>query len=206
MARPVIIKDETIVDAAREVFLERGIQATTAEVAERAGVSEGSVFKRFKSKAELFRAAMWDRITQPDWAKDLSGRVGKGDLRENLFQIGTQMIGFFRTIIPLLMMSWSNPAPNGLPPPLSGSNPPPLRALKHLTGFFEAEIRAGRVRRQDPEIIARVFLGSVNTYVFLDLLQRQNDELPLAQETYLRGLIQLLWAGLEPRPSTPPRP
>ena len=63
MARPTSIKDETIVAAAREVFLERGIQATTAEVAERAGVSEGSVFKRFKTKSELFRAAMGDRLS-----------------------------------------------------------------------------------------------------------------------------------------------
>ena len=38
MARPVSIKDETIIAAARQVFLERGIQATTAEVAQRAGV------------------------------------------------------------------------------------------------------------------------------------------------------------------------
>jgi len=54
MARPTVIRDETIIDAAREVFLERGFGATTAEVAVRAGVSEGSIFKRFNSKVDLF--------------------------------------------------------------------------------------------------------------------------------------------------------
>jgi hypothetical protein len=41
MARPVTISDEQILDAARAVFTEKGPRATTAEIAERAGVSEG---------------------------------------------------------------------------------------------------------------------------------------------------------------------
>src|SRR3954463_6836410 len=100
MARPVSIKDETIIAAAREVFLERGIQATTAEVAERAGVSEGSVFKRFKSKVDLFRAAMGDQIHDPEWIREIAGRVGKGDVRDHLIAIGTEVIAFFRRLMP----------------------------------------------------------------------------------------------------------
>lgn len=203
MARPVSIKDETIIAAAREVFLERGIQATTAEVAARAGVSEGSIFKRFKSKVELFRAAMGDRLCEPEWLRDLAGTVGKGDLRENLIATGMKVVAFFRELMPLMMMSWSNPAPNGLPHVISGPNPPPVRALKSVIGYFEAEMRAGRVRVQDPEIVARTFLGSLNNFVFFDLLHAANGELPLAAETFVRGLVALLWAGIEP-PRAPP--
>ena len=47
-----------ILSAARAVFLERGAMGTTSEVAARAGVSEGTIFNRFKSKEMLFRAAM----------------------------------------------------------------------------------------------------------------------------------------------------
>jgi len=47
MPRPAKIKDEEILAAAREVFLEKGIRATTAEVAKRAGIAEGSIFNRF---------------------------------------------------------------------------------------------------------------------------------------------------------------
>ena len=199
MARPVSIKDETIIDAAREVFLERGIQATTAEVAERAGVSEGSVFKRFKSKPELFRAAMGDRLAEPAFLKNLGGRAGQGDLRENLFGLGMEIIAFFRHLMPLMMMAWSNPAPNGLPGPIAGPNPPPVRALKQLSGYFEAEMRVGRVRRQDPEVVARAFLGALHSFVFFELLHNAHGELPMGDETYVRGLVSLLWGGLEPR-------
>src|SRR5262245_46157570 len=107
MARPVSIKDETIITAAREVFLERGIQATTAEVAQRAGVSEGSVFKRFKSKSELFHAAMGDRILEIEWVSSLPERVGRGEVRDNLAELGMQIIAFFRELMPIMMMSWS---------------------------------------------------------------------------------------------------
>ena len=56
--RPPSIDSERLLTVAREVFLERGIRATTLEVAERAGVSEGVLFHRFKSKEGLFGAAM----------------------------------------------------------------------------------------------------------------------------------------------------
>jgi AcrR family transcriptional regulator len=200
VARPVSIKDETIIEAARAVFLEHGFRATTADVARRAGVSEGSIFKRYRSKYDLFRAAMEDHLAEPEWVRTLPGRVGKGEMKQGLLELAGEMIGFFRELMPLIMMSWSNPGPDGLPPMLAVPNPPPLRALKQLTGYFEAEMRAGRLRRVDPEIAARSFLGGVFHFVFTEVLHRASDELPLAQETYVRGLVNLLWAGLEPRP------
>jgi AcrR family transcriptional regulator len=198
MARPVSIKDETIIEAARQVFLEQGIQATTAAVAERAGVSEGSIFKRFKSKEELFRAAMGHPVDAPPFAHDLAARAGTGEVRELLFETGMEIVVFFRRLMPLHMMAWSNPGSDGLPKALSGPNPPPVRAVKNLAGFFEAEMRGGRMRRQDPEIVARTFLGSVHTFVFFELLYQMNGELPLAAETYVRGLVSLLWTGIDP--------
>jgi AcrR family transcriptional regulator len=202
MARPTVIRDETIIDAARAVFLARGIRATTAEVAERAGVSEGSIFKRFKSKVELFQAAMGAQLEEPEFLDKLAERVGHGDFRDNLFEIGTQAVAFFRTITPLMMMAWSNPGADGLPCMMGQPNPPPLRILKKLTSFFEAEMRAGRLRRHDPEIIARMFLGSINNFVAFEILLKSHEELPMAAETFVRGLCQTLWLGIAPASAT----
>lgn len=50
---------ERIVDAAAELFHERGFQATSlAEVAERAGARPGSLYYFFKTKDELLRGAL----------------------------------------------------------------------------------------------------------------------------------------------------
>ncbi len=196
MARPTTIKDETIIAAAREVFLEKGIQATTAEVAERAGVSEGTIFNRFKTKYELFQAAM-EQLEEPVWVRTLTENIGKRDVRETLETAALQAIEFFRKIVPLMMMSWSNQK-DGLPAPLTQPNPPPLRALRALTGYFEAEMRGGRLRRHDPEICARSFAGSVQSYVFFEILMTAHQVLPLPAETFVRGLVNLFWTGAEP--------
>lgn len=45
-----------IVAAAAEVFAERGLEASTAEIADRAGVGEATVYRRFPTKEDLIAA------------------------------------------------------------------------------------------------------------------------------------------------------
>jgi AcrR family transcriptional regulator len=204
MARPPRITDAQILAAAREVFLERGFTATTAEVARRAGVAEGSIFNRFKTKPELFHAAMRPDVEEPPFFRMLERRVGKGgDVRATLHDLGAEMLAFFRRILPLIMMAWSNPTPAGLPSILAVPDPPPLRILRRLAEFFAAEMRAGRLARRDPEVLARVFLGSIQSYAFVELLLQARAEAPLPRETYLRGLVDLLWTGVRPAITEP---
>jgi AcrR family transcriptional regulator len=203
MARPATIRDATIIEAARDVFLARGIRATTAEVAERAGVSEGSIFKRFKSKIELFEAAMGSPDEDPDYIRRLPSRVGRGDMREALSELGHEIEAHLRTVIPLVMMSWSNPGSDGTPASLSSPQPAPLRILQALAGYFRAEMDCGRMRRTDPEVAARAFVGAIHHFVVFEVLFRgQRTESALSSEDYLSALVDLAWEGIAPgRPS-----
>jgi AcrR family transcriptional regulator len=47
---------ERIIDAAFDVFAERGYEASTAEIAARAGVGEATLFRRFPTKDDLITA------------------------------------------------------------------------------------------------------------------------------------------------------
>jgi AcrR family transcriptional regulator len=205
LARPTTISDEQILDAARAVFLEQGSVATTAEVARRAGVAEGSIFKRFKTKSDLFAAAMKSeflRAEGPEWFVTLRDAGADDDWRDVLFRAGTQAVEFFRRLLPLMMMRWSS---GTVPEELLQPNSPPLRALKLLSSFFERQMRAGNMRRHDPEIVARMFVGSIQSFVFLEILTRLRDEMPMPVESYLRGVIQLIASGVaaEPKPRSP---
>lgn len=197
MPRPKTIRDEAILDAAREVFLEHGFQATTAEVAQRASVSEGSVFKRFKSKFELFHCAMLPSIESVDWTRGLEARVGQGELRENLEDIAHEAIAFFRGTMPLMMMSWSNPDPAGPAAVFARieGEPPPVKAIKRVTSYLEAEMRLGRLRRVDPEVLARTFTGGILQFVMFEVMLRVGGMLPLPEATFVRGLVDVLWNG-----------
>lgn len=58
-AREKIARREAIVKAAREVFAEKGLLASTIDdVARRAEVAKGTIYLHFKSKEEIFTALM----------------------------------------------------------------------------------------------------------------------------------------------------
>lgn len=206
MARPTVIRDEQILDAARVVFLERGVLATTAEVAQRAKVSEGSLFKRFKTKAELFQVAMgFDLEDVPRTMAELKSRAGKDSVEENLVVAGLSLLQFFERVLPLMMMNFSNPkmASGCHIPGYEGQVPPPLRAQAHLAAYLEAERAIGRVGELDAQVVARAFLGAMSTYVFYEKLAKGSEGTLLDAERYARGYVRTLAAGLLPRTSAP---
>lgn len=53
-----------VLDAAREVFAEQGIDAPVTEIADRAGVGVGTIFRRFPTKDDLLVAVVEQRTTQ----------------------------------------------------------------------------------------------------------------------------------------------
>ena len=59
-----------LLDAAAAVFAEHGLEASTAEIARRAGVGQGTVFRRFPTKDDLVAAIVVDRL-----ARSPSGRA-----------------------------------------------------------------------------------------------------------------------------------
>jgi len=59
-------RPEELLSAALELFVEKGFAATrTEEVAQRAGVSKGTLFIYFSSKEELFKAVVRENIVRP---------------------------------------------------------------------------------------------------------------------------------------------
>ena len=196
MTRFQAIDDRLVLSAARELFLERGVAATTAEVAARAGVSEGSLFKRWPTKAELFHAAL--RLGgPPQWVLELGTRVGRGRVEEQLREIGLQCLEFYRTLLPLVTMAWSEPSTrNRLIQ--DEDKPGPVRGTDALKRYLEEEMGAGRLRMADADIAARTFLGALHNYAWVELtFGAERGELP-PEKTFVKQLVSLLLVGLAP--------
>lgn len=198
MGRPRSIDDDSILQIARDVFLERGFSATTAEIAQRAGISEGSIFNRFGSKRSLFKKAMQLSIAEEPWLLALPDRVGQGDLQANLIETGEAAVGFFRRMMPLMMMTWSNPAKGRRQVEDIGPGKAPMIAIRAISGYLDAEMALGRIRRVDAEILARAYLSGLTNYAFFEVLLKQHGQLPLPVGMYVRGLIDVLWNGVSP--------
>ena len=195
MPRRPQFRDEDILEAARAVFLTRGVRATTAEVASRAGVSEGTIFHHFKTKEALFRAALNPRLDEPTEIAALPQLVGRGEVAENLRAFITAVIDSLRVRVPFIMMAWSNPGRDGVSA-LCDLEPPGLRIIRALAGYVDGEMRLGRIRQVDPEIVARGLVGSIFDYVMTELLHGAPQGLPLPAAMYVRGLVDIFLHGI----------
>jgi AcrR family transcriptional regulator len=168
--RPPVISNERLLEVAREVFLEHGFRATTSEVATRAGIAEGTIFHRFKSKDELFRAAMqFDPDRGLAFVESLPSRAGSGDVRATLVDFAAQFLELCRVAVPVMMMSWSNPE-SELRTDEKGARY--RRVVGAIRTYFEAEAALGRLRVKDPEVLARMLLACLHHYCMSELLAR----------------------------------
>lgn len=194
MARTRSITNEQILEAARVVFLEHGAEAKTSEIARRAGISEGTIFKRFGTKEQLFMAAM-KLPPDPDWTELLDELVGRGDLRANLERVAEEMIEFFVEILPKMHMIMSQKFDLRAKLVEDAEASPPIRALKKLAYFFDQEQRLGRLRRCDSEVLARAFVGALHHYSFAERCG-VNEIMPMPRSTYARGVVAMLLDGV----------
>jgi hypothetical protein len=85
-----------------------------------------------------------------------------------------------------------------LPPHLASPDPPPVRALRKTTEYLRGEMKRGRLRRQDPEVLARALFGGVQNYVFHELIRKGRHKSKKSPRAYVRNLVALLWAGAAP--------
>jgi AcrR family transcriptional regulator len=202
--RPPTIDSERLLAVARDVFLERGIRATTLEVAERAGVSEGVLFHRFKSKEGLFSAAMdFDREAAPRRVLKAIEELEGLEPGEAIARLATTLVEVGRVALPIMMMSWSNPQPCAVN--LFDKKRSKLREiLKGLGGYFEQQMQRGKLRQMDSEVLARALLGAVHHFVLTRILLEEGENTVMPEGMFVRGLADLILNGavaLEAPPS-----
>lgn len=193
MARPTTITNEQILDAARAVFTERGLAATTAEIAARAGCSEGSIFRRFPTKQDLFLEAMGVRNIDSLFG-DVDDLVGSNTLAENLATILNRKIDFYLDLMPriLVLVGCGVSAPDLM---RSMDAPPPLRSIRRITDYLAAEQDAGRLFAPNHEVLARMLIGAAHFYAFTNMTGI-NDRQPMPRETFVTDLVETLLRGV----------
>lgn len=90
-----------LLDAALDLFVEKGFAGTRSEeVAQRAGVSKGTLFLYFPSKEELFKAVVRENISGrfDQWNQELDAFQGtSADLLRHFMMMWWQRIGATRT-------------------------------------------------------------------------------------------------------------
>lgn len=80
---------QRIIDAAIDIFIENGYQATTQDIAKQAKVAEVTLFRKFKNKQNLFLVAIQSKIETMFQSEAI--------LRENEAELGDVLVDLFMT-------------------------------------------------------------------------------------------------------------
>jgi AcrR family transcriptional regulator len=195
MGRLKTYDNDAIIEAARKVFLKHGPSAPTLAIAQEAGVSEGLLFKRFKTKQTLFLAAMG--ISEIDLDHFVEERVGQGEVKENLFRAAIELIEHLKEAYPRMMMLWSNRQNEIEQGEYDHSKLSSVEFSHAVAKYLQGEMKIGRVAQVDPLVASRLLVGSAANYVFWELVGLDQGATG-GVEMYMRKLIDIIWQGLEP--------
>jgi AcrR family transcriptional regulator len=80
-----------VLAAAMELFRERGLEVGVAEIAQRAGVGRGTLFRNFPTKDDLIAAIVVERMTEA--AENGRALLDAGDAGEALFEFLGELAG-----------------------------------------------------------------------------------------------------------------
>jgi AcrR family transcriptional regulator len=170
--RERLARRKEIVRAARAVFAEKGFEhATLEEIAERAEFGKGTVYNYFDSKETLFTAAMMDLFD------DVTGIARavcdlKIPAREALAEYMRRTVAYFQTnfdFCRMLMREWVRPELEGLTCPMDELHARVQAVAEPLAQFMKAAMRRKEIRRADPMVLAKMFIGLVHDYYIMNL-------------------------------------
>lgn len=100
MGRKKLVTDEELLDAARRLFIEGGPRASTREIAKLAGVSEAILFQRYRTKTDLFLAAMVPpSFDLNEILRESADKPGEAALQD----AGFALLRYFRETSPILI-------------------------------------------------------------------------------------------------------
>ena len=192
--RPPSIREEDILDAARDVFREVGHATTTAKIAKRAGVSEGILFYRYKSKEALLAAVIQRETALPESLRAVMKTAGKRSISGNLKTIVETVLGAVSRAHPFLELALTSPTSGEIHKMLfaKARKPPPERIVELLAGYFEAEIRIGRARAIDTLTAARAIFGGCIDHMRSGRAATGDDK---GKRAFVQGLVDVLLHG-----------
>ncbi len=193
MGRPRTISEDDILAAAHEAFVAHGFAASTRDIARQAGVSEGVLFQRHGTKADLFFAAMapppfrWDRV--------FGGRRRRLDERARLEALVHGLIEYFRQTVPVLLPLLSHPAFRFEEFARRHPDSSLITLRREIVQHLAAERAAGRLGPIDPGPAALALISLGHTVAVFERLGAHGSRFP---DTLVQGAVASIWRGFAP--------
>jgi len=188
-----------IINVALTLFAEKGFSGTrTREIAELAHVSETLIFQHFKTKEELYRAALTALFSQypvtPEVEEKMAEKDDAGVLRAfalHVIKHGLQD----RRIVRLGIFSALEGPHFGQIFHRGGEAQTPLPQL--LGPYIQQRIEDGAFKKVNPWIAAQLFIETANMYLADQEASISGPPLPFPDEEVVDTLVRIFLGGLK---------
>ncbi|MBN2525186.1 MAG: TetR/AcrR family transcriptional regulator [Deltaproteobacteria bacterium] len=201
MVRPKIVSDEKVLEVARNCFLEKGPQVSTQEIAQKTGISQATLFKRFKTKEDLFIAAVASKeiltnvVGLSIW---LSTHPQKGPIEPQLTEMFQRLWALLVEILPRIIAMHNQ---RSLISPerffSAMKKPPPLRVLEGIAGFVRRAKENGQIRADvDVDVLAMNLMGAMQGRVFFRLIMSQPGTGIEDDNVYIQDTVRNFCSGI----------
>lgn len=194
------LRRQQIIDGALDVFASKGFEkATNKDIATAAGIgSPGLIYHYFKDKADLFRQVVEQRspalqlLERPELLLDLPPPEALTRLGRSLVQtLGNRpAIALFKL---MLGEALRRPAVADMLNAIG-----PGRAFGFLTRYLAHHMELGVLRRMDPGVAARCFIGPLISYVLTREVFLQPDSHTLSPEAMVGATVEVFLRGMAP--------
>lgn len=189
-----------ILAATERIIQERGLaRVTTKEIAREAGCAEGTLYKHFTDKEDLFLSVVRENL--PSVVHVLQEhRAGTQTVRANLEEIALATLAYYDKLIPLAASFLADTALlasyRRILDEIQGG---PQRLYERIAAYIAEEQQLGRIDpQQEPMSACTLLLGSCFQFAFYRHFLG-NNPLPITDQHYVAGLVKTLIAGLEPK-------
>jgi AcrR family transcriptional regulator len=194
---------ERVLRAAAEAFLHHGYHASVDDIARRAGVAKQTVYHHFPSKGRLFEAAACDLskhvlVELEAEAKDVRSALLGFARAYRKRALGAEGLAMFRTLTAEV------PRFPGLARAVYQGGAGAM--VKRLAAFLREAMAGGRLRRDDPQFAAELFLSMlagqerVRRLYGLNGAEAESRRVPRIVDCFLRAYASGGKAGPGDRP------
>jgi len=187
-----------ILDAALELFVEKGFTATRLDdIAKCAGVSKGSLYRYFDNKEAIFKATIRENIVPQieeaeTYIEEFSGSAS--ELLSILLQRWWQNIGETKLCgLPKLIIS----EVGNFPELARFYNDEVItRGRMLLTQVYQLGFDRGEFKAYDPDSLARLIMAPLLFGAIWKSTIMRYEPFPMNEEQYLNDHIKLVLSGL----------
>ncbi|MCZ6853513.1 MAG: TetR/AcrR family transcriptional regulator [Gammaproteobacteria bacterium] len=191
MPRQKNISDEVILDAARDVFLDDGVGASTIKIAAKAGVSEGVLFQRYGQKKALFFKAM--RLPAPDFTDAIQASNRCDQHLEALLVLVTSALDYLRSVMPIVLLVLSHPSRQEVFQAHTGQAHELLFEAFGISEifkeFFEKQVNRGRLRERDYTTVTGILFSTLLTRALHEQIGLDHKK---SAQAWLKTVVKVL--------------